>query len=72
MAICIAVLFLGHQDGNSQGIQTSRRKIMQLARIRSIVTYHKCIRELTAFGYITYCPSYHPAKGSLIDLKIED
>ena len=45
----------------------TRRKIMGLSKI-SIATYHKCISELQAFGYILYSPSYHPAKGSIIDL----
>ena len=45
----------------------TRRKIMGLSKI-SIATYHKCISELQAFGYILYFPSYHPAKGSSINL----
>src|ERR1017187_1568752 len=45
----------------------TRRKVMGLSKI-SIATYHKCISELQAFGYILYSPSYHPAKGSSIDI----
>lgn len=48
--------------------QTSRRKLMQSSHIRSIATYHKIIKELQAFGYITYAPSYHPKEGSTISL----
>lgn len=47
----------------------SRSKIMKLAHIGSIVTYHKCIKELQEFGYIDYLPSYHPAIGSKVYLK---
>jgi len=43
---------------------------MQLSHIRSIATYHKVIKELHAFGYIIYKPSYHPKKGSEISLRM--
>lgn len=41
---------------------------MSLSHIRSIATYHKVIKELHAFGYIIYKPSFHPRKGSTISL----
>jgi hypothetical protein len=37
---------------------------MQAARIRSTATYYKAIKELQAFGYIKYYPSYHPANAA--------
>jgi hypothetical protein len=44
----------------------TRNELMGYARIASKATYHKCIRELHAYGYIRYQPSFHPAKGSLV------
>jgi len=44
----------------------TRRLLMAFSRIASIATYHKCIKELGAYGYIGYQPSYHPKKGSLV------
>jgi hypothetical protein len=41
-------------------VSVTRRKIMELAHIGSIATYHKCIRELEQYGYISYESSYHP------------
>ena len=41
---------------------------MKAAHIQSIVTYHKVIGELQAFGYLHYLPSYHPLKGSAVSL----
>jgi hypothetical protein len=41
---------------------------MDHSRIGSIVTYHKKIKELKAWGYIEYTPSCHPKKGSKIIL----
>lgn len=47
----------------------SRSEIMRLSKIRGIATYHKIIRELHAFGYVDYVPSYHPAGQSLVRLN---
>lgn len=68
LSICIAVLFLS-QGSPTDYISTSRKQLMVLSKIRSIVTYHKCIRDLVAFGYIAYEPSYHPLRGSSIKLR---
>lgn len=47
----------------------SRRQVMQCCKIRGVATYHKCMRELHAFGYIDYQPSYHPVNGSMVRLN---
>jgi hypothetical protein len=36
---------------------------MHFSHISSIATYHKCIKELTAFGYIDYKSSYNYYEG---------
>lgn len=46
----------------------SRRKLMGFSRIKSGATYHKCIRELVSYGYLSYDPSFHPQLGSRIML----
>ena len=45
----------------------SRKKVMQLSH-SSIVSYHKCIKDLEQYGYIEYIPSYHPALGRKVYL----
>jgi hypothetical protein len=37
-----------------------RRDIMNLSKIRSTATYHKCLGDLVYFGFIDYKPSFHP------------
>lgn len=49
-------------------ISISRSEIMKVSKISAIATYHKCIKELNAFGYIIYEPSYNPFKGSLVKM----
>jgi hypothetical protein len=44
----------------------SRRQIMRLSKIRGLATYHKYMRDLHAFGYIAYVPSFHPVAGSVV------
>jgi hypothetical protein len=41
---------------------------MKVSKICSKATYHKCIRELNDYGYLSYHPSYNPFKGSLVYL----
>jgi hypothetical protein len=49
-------------------IQVSRSELMKFNKIKSKATYHKCMKELQEYGYLKYCPSYHPNKGSEINL----
>jgi hypothetical protein len=42
---------------------------MRASRIQSKATYHKTLRDLQAFGYVEYHPSYHPVKASSVTLK---
>ncbi|MEO6522483.1 MAG: hypothetical protein ABIN91_12440 [Mucilaginibacter sp.] len=57
-------------EGFKNPLQVSQLRLMELSSIQSIVTYHKCIRQLQEFGYIDYFPSYHPVFGSQICLLL--
>jgi hypothetical protein len=41
---------------------------MRISKISSKATYHKCLKNLHALGYIKYEPSYNPYKGSMVSL----
>ncbi|WP_188363085.1 transcriptional regulator [Flavobacterium orientale] len=45
-------------------ISISRDEIMQISKISSKATYHKCLKNLHNSGYIKYEPSFNPFKGS--------
>ncbi|WP_342084838.1 hypothetical protein [Dyadobacter sp. OTU695] len=67
ISLYTALLYYGN------GIQkipfhASRRKLMGFSRIKSGATYHKCMRELISYGYLSYDPSFHPQLGSRIVL----
>lgn len=43
-----------------------RKEIMICSKIKSIATYHKCIKDLCAEGFIIYFPSFDPSRGSSV------
>lgn len=45
-------------------ISISRDEVMRISKISSKATYHKCLKNLHALGYIDYQPSYNPFRGS--------
>ncbi|MBX0335377.1 hypothetical protein K3G39_19250 [Pontibacter sp. HSC-14F20] len=49
-------------------ISIAREEVMATSRIHSRVTYHKCLRELHAWGFLHYMPSYNHYRGSLVYL----
>ena len=61
-------LFYYSPDTFGEYFQVSRRKLMRFSRIKSIATYHKCIKELVTWDYIDYRPSYDPYRASSVAL----
>jgi hypothetical protein len=51
-------------------VSVSRNQVMKLSKIGSNHTYHKCLNDLHAFGYIQYEPSHNPFRGSMVYLCI--
>lgn len=63
-------LYLWTKNGFNNPIHITRKQIMKLAHIRSIVTYHKCVFQLAEFGYIRYLPNYNSYLGSEVYIVI--
>jgi len=57
-------MFYYSPDKPGDHFQISRKKLMRFSRIKSIATYHKCIKELVAYGYVNYQPSFDPYRAS--------
>lgn len=73
LSLIMAVLFYFRTDDTpGEGTKISRSRLMRFARIKSIATYHKCLKDVIDFGYISYEPSYHPTNASSIWLLNED
>ena len=54
--------------GEGGGVIVKRHLVMAAAKINGLATYHKCIRELHAWGYIHYAPSHSEAEGTWVKL----
>lgn len=68
VSVFLAILQLWKEQKRCNPFQISRRKVMKLSGIKSIVTYHTCISELKDRGFVEYKPSYHPMLGSRVRL----
>ncbi len=68
--ISLYMAFFQHWNYNrfQNPICACRSEIMRISKIGSFATYHKCIKDLDAKGYIIYEPSYNPFKGSLVHI----
>lgn len=67
-ALLMAILHLGYKQGQIRFIKVSRSKIMALAHVSTLPTYHKYFKQLQLLGYIKYTPSYHPGYKSEVEL----
>jgi hypothetical protein len=66
ISLFTAMFVCWQRSGFSNPFPVNRKELMSFSRIASVATYHKCIKELDAYGYIRYQPSYHPKLGSLV------
>ena len=71
LSLYLALFWSWQKSGYQSSFPVCRKFLMTLAKIQSIATYHKCIREMSDFGYIEYKPSYNYYKGSRIKLLCE-
>lgn len=66
IGIYAALLQYRIQNDFTNPIQVFSHEIMSIAKLSSAITYHKCVRELSEYGYIRYEPSFNRTKGSKI------
>ena len=67
--ICLFLAIYRHwKEQQKNPLSVSRKHLMYYSKISSPATYHKCISELNALGYIRYEPSFHPRLGSKVSI----
>jgi len=66
VSLFTALFIQWQQNFYTSPFPVTRKELMAYSKIASVATYHKCVRELDAYGYIIYQPSFHPQKGSLV------
>ncbi|MFH7017399.1 hypothetical protein [Flavobacterium sp. FlaQc-47] len=70
IGIYAALLQFRADKGFINPVKAYRHEIMKIAKITGPVTYHKCIRELNEYGYITYSPKRNRNQRSIIYFPI--
>ena len=66
LSIYMAIFHCWGLNNFKNPISISKREIMKTSKISSTATYHKAIKKLNLFGFITYKPTFHPFKFSQI------
>jgi len=66
ISLYIALFQFWNSNRFRNPISISRDEVMRISKISSKATYHKCLKNLHALGYIKYEPSYNPYKGSMV------
>lgn len=66
IGIYAALLQYRIDKGYINPIQAFGQDIMRIAKISAPITYHKCVKELSEYGYIVYLPSFKRNQGSKI------
>ena len=69
ISLYCAILNLSIGYGIDEAVLVVSSELMKCAKISGVATYHKCIRDLNSFGYITYMPSFNHRKKSKIFLS---
>jgi len=72
ISIYMALFQLYNLNDFQNPIEITRSLVMRVAKITGLATYHKCMKDLTEFGYIHYKPSFNPAIPSQVALLHEE
>jgi len=72
VSFCTALCSAWIKNKFDNPMKVSRKVIMEAAKIKSISTYHKILKDLTNLKYFEYTPSYHPLNGSEFLILVGD
>jgi len=70
ISVYMALFQFYNENSFQNPIQITRIRVMEMAKINGLATYHKCIKELVEYGYIEYLPSFNPSVGTQISLRL--
>lgn len=68
VSLYLALFQFWNMNRFNNPISIHRQDTMRLSKIGSKNTYHKCITELSQWGFFLYCPSHNPMKGSTVKM----
>lgn len=70
IALYAALYWRWLQQGGADPVRGYSHELMPLAKLCSSGTYHRVLRELHAYGYLWYMPSYNRLRPSQIFLLV--
>jgi hypothetical protein len=68
ISLYITLFFFWNNKRFPKEFYVNREEIMSFSKIGSKTTYHKCIKELHAWKYITYIPTKNPFRSSKVKM----
>jgi len=68
ISLYMALFQLYNLNGFRNPVTICRKRVMEVAKISGVATFHKCIKHLDEYGYIRYEPSYDSRVGSEVYL----
>ena len=68
ISLYIALFQLWNHHRFCTSFQVNRQDVMEISKIGSKSTYHRCVKDLSNYKYLIYEPSHNPFKGSKIKM----
>lgn len=68
ISLYIALFQIWNDYHFKESFYINRAEVMDLSKLGSKTTYHRCIKELSHWKYILYEPSHNPYRGSKIKM----
>jgi len=72
VSLYCALLQCKDEEESLSPIMVRSTEVMRIAKILSLGTYHKCIKDLNDFGYIRYLPCFNHRKKSKVYLVFQN
>lgn len=70
VSLYLAIVYCWVQQGSQGPALVSGRELRPLAKITGGTPFYRVIRQLNAYGYIVYEPSFNPAVKSKVFLSV--
>lgn len=70
IAVYMAILNIWFKRGCTNPIALFSWEVMPEAKVSTRITYRKAVRELNAYGYLLYRPSFSKYKGSRFEVSL--
>jgi hypothetical protein len=72
ISLYMAIIFTWAQQGRPEKVRVTSSDLKPLAKIAGRAPFYRCVKQLHAYGYIVYEPSFDPVEKSRIYLpKVE-